>query len=98
MLVDLAYSKITSTELPSEVQGEDGTMIIDEIASPRVVELTRRDGEVLRQVVDGAPNQLDGEIKRFVQLISTGADPGADQVVTGQTLELMGRAKRATAH
>ena len=97
MLVDLAYSKITSTELPSEVQGEDGTMIIDQIASPRVVELARRDGEVLRQVVDGAPNQLDGEIKRFVQLVSSGADPGADQLVTEQTLELMERAKRSTA-
>jgi len=97
MLVDLAYSKITSTELPSEVQGEDGTMIIDQIASPRVVELTHRDGEVLHQVVDGAPNQLDGEIKRFVQLVSSGADPGADQLVTEQTLELMERAKRTTA-
>ena len=57
MLVDLAYSKITSTTLPSEVQGEDGTMIIDQIASPRVVQLIRRDGEVFRQTVDGAGQQ-----------------------------------------
>ncbi|MET0782022.1 MAG: Gfo/Idh/MocA family oxidoreductase [Microbacterium sp.] len=97
MLVDLAYSKITSTTLPSEVQGEDGTMIIDQIASPRVVELIRRDGEMLRKAVDGRASRLDGEIRRFVELISTGADPGADQLVTEQTLELMERAKRTTA-
>ena len=64
MLVDLAYSKITTTELPSEM-GEDATLVIDQIASPRVVALTRRDGTVSHQRVDGATHPLDGEVEAF---------------------------------
>ncbi len=97
MLVDLAYSKITTSHLPSEIQGEEGTMTIDQIASPRVVEISPRDGAISRHTVKGAPHPLDGEIRRFVELISTGADPSSDQRLTEQTLELMERAKRSAA-
>ena len=98
MLVDLAYSKITTTELPSEIQGEDGTLVIDQIASPRVVELTRRDGTVSHHGVDGTVHPLDGEIRRFVELVSNHVYPSADQMLTEQTLELMERAQRAIAN
>lgn len=93
MLVDLAYSKITTTQLPSEIQGEEGTIVIDHIASPRVVEVSRRGGPVSRHEVNSTVDPLNGEIKRFVELISTGTNPGADQMLTEQTLELMEQAK-----
>lgn len=96
MLVDLAYSKITTTALPSEIQGESATLVIDQIASPRVVDVTRHDGTTARHVVEHAAHPLDGEVRRFVELISTRAVARADQSLTEQTLELMERAQSAT--
>lgn len=97
LVVDLSYSKISTSQLGSEIQGEDATLVVDLIASPRVVELTHRDGTVERHEVEGDPHPLAGEIDRFVELITTGGDAGADQSLTEQTLELIERARSAAA-
>ncbi|MEV8358161.1 Gfo/Idh/MocA family oxidoreductase [Microbacterium sp. NPDC076895] len=96
LIVDLSYSKISTTQLASEIQGEDATLVIDEIAAPRVVELTHRDGTVTRHEVPGDPHPLAGEIDRFVALIAAGEDPSAEQLLTAQTLELIERARATT--
>ncbi len=38
------YSKISNSSLPSEIQGENGSMIIDKISSPEKVEIHYNDG------------------------------------------------------
>ncbi|MET0297111.1 MAG: Gfo/Idh/MocA family oxidoreductase [Microbacterium sp.] len=95
MVVTLDYSKITTTRLSSEIQGEEGTMVIDQIAAPRAVEIVRRDGAVVRHEIEGDPHPLAGEVVRFVDLVANGGDPAPDQRLTAQTLALIERARRA---
>ncbi|WP_344073259.1 Gfo/Idh/MocA family oxidoreductase [Microbacterium sediminicola] len=87
--VALDFSKITTSRLPSELQGEDGTLTIDHIASARRVTLTRRNGEVSEHHLDLPQHSLLGEVARFVELISTDADPTRDQALTGAVLRII---------
>ncbi|WP_159501277.1 Gfo/Idh/MocA family protein [Microbacterium sp. 18062] len=88
-VADIAYSKITDSGRPSEIQGEDATLLIDEIASPR--RLVRRgiDGAVSERIVDAPPHPMAGEVQRFVELIRTGATASEDIERTRITLQTM---------
>lgn len=97
MVAELGYSKISTTQLGSEIQGEDATLVVDLIASPRVVELIARDGTVSRHEIAGDPHPLAGEVDRFVELIVTGADPSPDHLLTEQTLRLLEQVRAAVA-
>lgn len=87
-VADVAWSKITDTALPSEIQGEEGSLTIDAIDSPRRLVLTPRAGDA--EVIDvAAPgNPMVGEVERFRDAVH-GADVTADQDRTGQTLRLV---------
>lgn len=41
----LTWSKITQGYLPSEIQGEDGTILTDKVSKPTVITLIKRNGE-----------------------------------------------------
>ena len=95
-IADLAYSKITSSELPSELQGEDATLTIDQIASPRLLRLTHRDGQVTEHQVTGPPQHgLHGEVAHFVRLIEAGESAARDQALTLQTLRVIDHLRTA---
>jgi predicted dehydrogenase len=98
LVVDVSYSKITNAGRPSEIEGEEATLSIDDLVSPR---------RVVRRAVDGAreaveiPDErhsLRGEVERFVALVEAGADAAAqDQERTRLTLETMARIRAALA-
>ncbi|GLJ80904.1 Gfo/Idh/MocA family protein [Microbacterium imperiale] len=96
LVVDVAYSKITTSTRPSEIQGEKATLVIDHLASPR--HLTRIDngGEVTEHVIDGPVDVLDGEVARFVELVAGGESPDADQERTAATLRTIERVRAAS--
>lgn len=95
-IADLAYSKITSSELPSEIQGEDATLTIDQIASPRLLRLVHRDGRVIEHQVTGPPQHgLHGEVAHFVRLIEAGESAARDQALTLQTLRVIDHLRAA---
>lgn len=89
MIAELGYSKITDSTLPSEVQGELGTLVIDELSSPRLLELHRGDGTVQRIEIDAEPDLLDGSVRRLVEAIGSGADITGDQDLTAATLRVL---------
>ncbi|KEP74175.1 hypothetical protein HR12_17415 [Microbacterium sp. SUBG005] len=87
-VADIAWSKITDTALPSEIQGEDGSLVIDAIDAPRRLTLTPR-GEAPHGVAVDAPgNPMVGEVERLRQAIE-GADVSDDQDLTSTTLRLV---------
>ncbi|WP_102272909.1 Gfo/Idh/MocA family protein [Cytobacillus massiliigabonensis] len=68
----IMHSKITDSNLPSEIQGEEGTMIIDHMAEPGHVEIRYRDG---KKEVISTKHEGDGmydEARAFVDLIKEG--------------------------
>ena len=88
-VADLSYSKITTSSLPSEIQGEEATLLIDHIASPRSMTLQHRDGTTEQLTLDDPQHTLVDEVRRFVHLIESGDDPAQDHERTHQTLLLM---------
>ena len=49
LVVDLGFSKITASALPSEIEGERGSLTIDRIQSPRALRLTRLDAVIFEK-------------------------------------------------
>jgi scyllo-inositol 2-dehydrogenase (NADP+) len=66
------YSKITNSHLPSEIQGEKGSIVIDKIHSPEKVEVYYNDGTVEKITVEQAHPAMYYEVKEFVELIHQG--------------------------
>lgn len=79
MVAQLAFSKIGFSQRPNEIQGETGTLTIDEITQPRHVVLTRLDGTTEERRIDGADNNMAYEVSRFAELVRGDADAAPDQ-------------------
>jgi len=79
LVAQLSFSKIGFSQRPNEIQGELGTIEIDEITQPREVALTLRGGERTVHRVDGAQNNMVYEVGRFAELVRGDADAAPDQ-------------------
>ena len=66
------YSKISNSSLPSEIQGEKGTMIIDKINSPEKVEIHYNDGTFEQLTINQSHPVMYYEVKEFIDLINDG--------------------------
>ena len=91
VVADIGYSKITRTHRGSEIQGERGSLLIDHIADPRVLTLTRVDGSVERVEVSKVPDTITNMVEHFVACVAGDAKPEPDQERTAATLRTMDR-------
>jgi scyllo-inositol 2-dehydrogenase (NADP+) len=66
------YSKITNSYLPSEIQGEEGSILIDAIHTPTKVEIRYRDGRTEDITVPQEQPPMYYEAKEFIELIKNG--------------------------
>ncbi|MFX3624849.1 MAG: Gfo/Idh/MocA family protein [Ectobacillus sp.] len=66
------YSKITDSALPSEIQGEEGNIIIDKIHTPEKVEIRYRDGRTEDVTQPQSDKAMFYEAKEFIELIQNG--------------------------
>ncbi|MBD1383205.1 Gfo/Idh/MocA family protein [Metabacillus arenae] len=66
------YSKITNSHLPTEIQGEDGNIIIDQINTPGKVEIRYRDGSTEDITANQTFSSMYYEAKEFIELIKNG--------------------------
>jgi predicted dehydrogenase len=96
-VADVSYSKITNSGRPSEIQGEDATLTIDEIASPRHLVRTGVDGTVDEWHIEAPQHLLAGEVQRFVDLIAADGSPWVHNERTRLTLETMERIRTASS-
>ncbi len=72
MNASIMYSKISSSYVPAEIQGERGTMIIDKINTPERVEIRYRDGSV-EALTREQPNKfMYYELEHFIELVESG--------------------------
>lgn len=92
----IMYSKIADSSLPSEIQGEDGTIVIGKISQPQTVELRHRDGTVESLTREQADNSMIYEIKEFLSLIRRGERQSGINTLdrTLWTMEIMDEARR----
>lgn len=71
------YSKITNSHLPSEIQGEKGSMIIDKIHTAEKVEIRYNDGSVEELTVEQSHPPMYYEVKEFIDLLNSGETESA---------------------
>lgn len=68
----IMHSKITNSYLPSEIQGENGSMIIDRINEPEHIEIRYRDGRVEDIAEPQISETMYYETAEFIRLIKDG--------------------------
>jgi len=68
----IMYSKITNSHTPSEIQGEEGSIIMDAIHTPQKVEICYRDGRTEEITEAQLHRPMYYEVKEFIELIETG--------------------------
>ncbi|WP_182200999.1 Gfo/Idh/MocA family protein [Paraliobacillus salinarum] len=66
------YSKITNSYLPSEIQGEEGSIVIDKISRPTKVEIYYKDGTIEDITRPQKENSMYYEAKGFIDAIHAG--------------------------
>ncbi|GAE25752.1 possible oxidoreductase [Halalkalibacter wakoensis JCM 9140] len=67
----ITYSKITNSYVPSEIQGENGSIFIDKIHTPEKVEIRYRDGSIEDITVKQDQPSMYYEAKEFIDLLMT---------------------------
>jgi predicted dehydrogenase len=92
------YSKITNSYTPSEIQGEEGSILIDAIHTPTKVEIHYRDGRVEDITQPQTHHPMYYETKEFIELIQNGKRESEinshDHSLT--TMEIMEEARKQT--
>src|SRR5699024_8664659 len=71
-IADLIFSKITDSHIPSEIQGENGSIIIRELSDLGHLTRVDRDGTQVDISVDQEKNTMYYEVKHFVDLLTDG--------------------------
>ncbi|MCP3741888.1 Gfo/Idh/MocA family protein [Rossellomorea sp. BNER] len=66
------YSKITNSNLPAEIQGEDGNLVIDKIHTPEKVEIFYRNGEKEDLTQPQRDKTMFYEAEEFIRLALAG--------------------------
>ena len=69
---ELIYSKITDSRVPSQIQGENGVMLIDKIHEPQEVTIFFRDGREKKLDIPQISNNMVYETEEFIRLIHAG--------------------------
>jgi len=90
------YSKISDSYAPAEIQGENGTLVIDKINQPYDVKIYYRDGTIedLRQ--PQMQESMFYEAREFIELIQTGRRDSTVNTLNNSLIvaEIMEEARR----
>ena len=98
MLADLSYSKVSDSRHPSEIQGEQGTILFEPPTNPARVEFISRKGE--REILFEDPGAdffgMKYEIAHFIAMAEGRSEETWQEYAlhTAQTLRLMDQVRR----
>ncbi len=92
----IQYSKITDSYVSIEIQGENGTIIIDKISTPDKVQIRYRDGSIEELTVPQVDNTMLYEVEEFIQVIKRGKCESQvnSHELSLQVMQLMDEARR----
>ncbi|MBS7007812.1 Gfo/Idh/MocA family protein [Anaerostipes sp.] len=94
MLAELIYSKITNSALPSQIQGENGTMVITEIPDTTDISIVYKDGTKETVPIEKKPNNMYYEIEEFIRLIQGGLPAELHNEASVMELQVMDEARK----
>jgi hypothetical protein len=88
---------MSDSALPSEIQGELGTLLIDHIADPRLLRLQPFKGTAVEREISKPAGNLEYSLERFVALVNGDRDASADHARTLDTLRLTDELRNPTS-
>jgi len=94
--VTLLHSKVSQTVLPSEIQGEDGSLVIEKMSECQQVTWVPRSGDRQDLSQPQHINTMLYEAKRFAALVESGEVNHAGLAVTRSTAKLLTEIRRQT--
>ncbi|MFQ9515114.1 MAG: Gfo/Idh/MocA family protein [Eubacterium sp.] len=94
MLAEVVYSKITDSKVPSQIQGEKGSVIIKEIYNPRQVITYFRNGSVKEADIPQCDLNLEFEAEEWARLICTEDYSDIHSKYSLMALKVMDEARR----
>ena len=68
----MIFSKITNSALPSEIQGENGSIVIDKWSDMSGIHLVNKAGHKEERSLEQLTNSMGYEARHFAELIKTG--------------------------
>ncbi len=71
-IASITYSKITDSKLPSEIQGEKGSIIIEKLSTVKGIKILYRDGREEKIEMEIHKNDMVYEAMEFINLIKKG--------------------------
>ena len=69
MIAEIEYSKITNSRIPSEIQGENGVMLIHKINCPEDVKIIYNDGTEESVYSRKPENNMKYELEHFIHML-----------------------------
>lgn len=92
----IMHSKISNSYLPAEIQGENGTMVVDRINQSRKVEIHYRDGSVEDVTKPQTKESMFYEVQEFIYVLKSGRLESATNSYANSlaTMDIMDEARR----
>lgn len=94
MLAELIYSKITNSGTPSQIQGENGVMVITEIPNPRKIIIKYNDNTEEEIEVEKCENNMIYELRTFIDVIENKKQVNYYNEVSRKSIRLMDDARK----
>lgn len=93
MIGEAIYSKITDSAMPSQIQGEDASMLIQEIENVKDLRIVRK-GVVQSIYFEQSDNILNYETQEFIKMIKTGMGWEKSKEITLETMKVLDEARK----
>ena len=93
MIGEAIYSKITDSAMPSQIQGEDASMLIQEIENVKDLRIVRK-GVVQSIHFEQSDNILNYETLEFIKMIKTGMGWEKSKEITLETMKVLDEARK----
>lgn len=94
MIVELSYSKITNSCTPSQIQGENGVMLISDISSQRNIVIIYNNGTREEIEVERCDNNMVYELQYFIRAIKHELDVVRYQQISYKAIDIMDLARK----
>ena len=93
MIGEAIYSKITDSAMPSQIQGEDASMLVQEIENIKDLRIVRK-GVVQSIHFEQSDNILNYETQEFIKMIKTGMGWEKSREITLETMKVLDEARK----
>lgn len=93
MIGEAIYSKITDSAMPSQIQGEEGSMLIREMENVKDLRIKRK---MVEQAIhfEQSDNILNYETAAFIKMTETGEGYEQAKTITLETMKVLDEARR----